>query len=96
MLTKIELDLRVATALGLPKKVVANVTDAFVDELCTAIAKHGGFQLDGLGKLIPRLEKGSLNVRQDNVQEPMRIRVYFTKSPMLKDQIERHYGLVKE
>lgn len=78
--------------------MISNVTDAFIDELCTAITQHGGFQLDGLGKLIPRLERGSLNVRRDkdSVRDPMRIRLYFTKSPMLKDQIERHYGIIKE
>lgn len=91
MLTKSELDHRVAIALGIPAKRVANVTDAFVDELCNAIAEHGGFHLVGLGKLIPRIERLTSHIRKEGAQDSMRIRLYFTKSRMLKEQIERKW-----
>src|SRR3972149_522274 len=93
MLTKSELDHRVAIALGIPAKRVANVTDAFVDELCNPIAEHGGFHLVGLGKLIPRIERLTSHIRKEGVQDSMRIRLYFTKSRMLKEQIERKFGI---
>lgn len=93
MLTKQELDQRVALALGIPATRVSVVTDAFVDELCNALAQHGGFQLDGLGKLIPRIERGSRNIRKDESQDPMRITLYFRKSRLLKEQIERQFGV---
>lgn len=93
MLTKTELDHRVAVALGIPVKRVANVTDAFVDELCTAIADHGGFHLAGLGKLVTRIERGGNQMGKGEDRDPMRIRLYFTKSKLLKDQIEHKYGM---
>lgn len=95
MLTKSELDRKVALALGLPVSHVANVTSAFVDELCNATAQHGGFHLTGLGRLTTRLEKGGGGSTTINPasREQMRIRLYFKKSKLLKDQIERQMGI---
>lgn len=94
MLTKKELDQRVALAIGVPADKVAKFTDAFVDELCNAIAHHGGFHLAGLGKLVPKIERGGGgSLLHDNSQDSMRVRLYFTKSPLLKEQIDRQFGL---
>jgi nucleoid DNA-binding protein len=93
MLIKSELDARVALATGIPVKRVAHITDVFIDELCTAITEHGGFHLSGLGKLVPRIERLTSHIRKEGVQDSMRIRLYFTKSRILKDQIARQFGM---
>jgi nucleoid DNA-binding protein len=93
---KSEIDHRVAIALGIPYKRVALVTDTFVEELNNAIVEANGFHLIGLGKLVVRFEGGSLNVMPEGTTAPMRIKLYFTKSLLLKEQIERKYGIFKE
>jgi nucleoid DNA-binding protein len=96
MLTKAELDNRVAVALGLPSKRVSAVTDAFIDELCASVVEHGGFHLTGLGKLVLNIERGANQLGKDVPPDSMRIRLYFTKSRTLKEQIERRFGMKKE
>lgn len=96
MLNKSEIDAKIASTLGISARHVTSVTDEFVDELCNAIVSEGGFHLIGLGKLTVRFEKGSTNVRKDGSVEPMRIKLYFSKSRMLKEQIERKYGIYKD
>lgn len=93
MLTKDKLDRRVALTLGVPTQEVAKYTDAFIDELCNAITLHGGFILPGLGKLVPKIEKGGGGTVSKEAQEYVRVRLYFTKSRLLKDQIERQFGI---
>lgn len=93
MLNKTDIDERVALALGLPTKRVAEITEAFIDELCNAVSQHRGFTLAGLGTLHARIERGGSNIQGTKSQDPMRIRLYFKKSRGLKDQIERHFGL---
>lgn len=96
MLIKTELDQRVATTLGIPVLQVAAVTEGFIQELSRAIIEDGGFHLAGLGRLQVRFEKGSPNVRKDSVVDPMRIKLYFSKSRTLKKLIERRFGIHKD
>ena len=96
MLIKSELDKRVAEAIGVPVRHVATVTDGFIQELVNAVVDEGGFYLVGLGRLRIRFEKGSTNVRKDSTTEPMRIKLYFSKSRVLKKLIERKFGIYKE
>ena len=96
MLGKTELDQRVAATTGLNQRHVATITDEFIQELSNAIVDQGGFLLVGLGRLELRLEKGSANVRRDSTMEPMRIKLYFSKSKTLKRRIERKFGIYKE
>lgn len=93
MRTKAEIDRDVALATGVPLRKVENITSAFVDELCNAIAQHGGFHVTRLGTLTPKIERGSSNILEFPGQEPMRVKLYFRKSRLLKEQIDRHLGL---
>lgn len=96
MLTKSEMDQKVAAELGISTKKVATITEAFIDELCNALTDHGGFYLVGLGKLVTKLERGGGSAQREAPQDPLRVRLYFTKSRLLKRQIERRYGIIKE
>lgn len=96
MLIKSELDQRVASAIGRPVREVAKVTDEFIEELCSAIVEEGGFHLLGLGKLRVQVEKGSVNVRKNRTGDPVRIKLYFSKSKSLKTRIEQHFGIYEE
>lgn len=94
MLTKQDLDQKVALATGAKKSDVEEITNAFIDELCNALAHHGGFQLDGLGKLVPQIERSAGGrIPQDSSQEAVRVRLYFTKSRMLREQLNRQFGI---
>ena len=91
MLTKDELDQKVALSLGMPVARVAEVTDEFVDELCNALTNNGGFSIPTLGKLVAKIEKsgGGSAAVNDPSRSATRIKLYFTKSKILKRQIER-------
>jgi nucleoid DNA-binding protein len=95
VLIKSELDQRVASTLGIPVRKVATVTDEFIHQLSCAIVDEGGFYLVSLGRLKVKFEKGSSNVRKDTENEPMRIKLYFSKSRTLKQLIERKFGIHK-
>lgn len=96
MRIKSELDHNVAIALGLPEKRVAVITAAFVEEMGTAIVESGGFHLTGLGKLRMKFEKSSNTIQPEGTPGLMRIKLYFSKSLILKGLIERKYGINKE
>jgi nucleoid DNA-binding protein len=96
MRIKSELDHNVAVALGLTEQRVSVITAAFVEELCTAIIEDGGFHLTGLGKLRMKFEKGSPTILPKGSAGPMRIKLYFSKSLILKRLIEGKYGIAKE
>lgn len=93
---KAEIDHRVAVELGIPYKRISLITDTFVEELNNAIVEANGFHLTGLGKLVLHFEGGSLNVTPEGTTAPMRAKLYFTKSLILKEQIERKFGIYKE
>jgi nucleoid DNA-binding protein len=92
---KREIDYQVAWELGLPLKHVAEVTSAFIEELRTAIAEHGGFQLEGLGRLVMRFEGNNGNVVPGKPKQSMRVKLYFRKAAPLKAQIEKKLRLEK-
>lgn len=93
MLNKSDMDLRIANTLGIPARKVAVITDAFIDEMNNAVANHGGFHLVGFGKLRLAVGKGSTNLNEEKRSEPLRARLYFSKSKNLKRQIERSQGI---
>ena len=92
MITKTELDINVAHELGKSPERVAEITAAFIDAIRDAIVEHGAVQLRGLGRLVAKMEMGNPNI---SGKEVMRIKLYFSKSGTLKDQIERKYGINK-
>jgi predicted RNA-binding Zn-ribbon protein involved in translation (DUF1610 family) len=73
---------------------VAYLTDAFVDELINAVVNHGGFNVRGLGKLVVRIEKGT-RISPEQTEDPVRVRLYFSKARSLKKLIADNYGLQK-
>lgn len=111
MLTKKELDLKVARLLGMQPSEVSLVTEAFLREACNALIQKGRVNLDGLGLL--RLQrtvhnkeyelcrlKGSGNVvSKVRLMVKYKYHVYFTKSSSLKERLRRLKGrarVVKE
>jgi len=92
MLTKRDLDHKVALTLGVPVRKVATITSAFIEELCAAVIYHGGFSLIRFGKLFMKIEKYA-GGRLVNATPANRIRLYFKKSNALKKQIELQLGL---
>lgn len=91
---KRELDIRLASNIGMGWKQVATITDAFIDELLIAITHHGGFVLPRLGRLHVNVETNNSNLKHvKKIAEPHRIRLYFRKSDGLKEMLERRLGI---
>lgn len=85
MISKHQLDLAVATNMGMHPKNVISVTDGFVEEIVRALATDGEVRITGLGTL--RVKNYRSKVKHlfgDNITEPgISVRVNFTKSPNL-------------
>ena len=89
-MTKAQLIARVATELGLSRKRVGSICDAFLDELGNCLAEGEEIHLSGFGVFTVR-QKEAYTARNpktgDSVEIPASNRVNFAASKMLKEKI---------
>lgn len=104
---KSELDKRVAQRLGLKVDDVSAVTFEFLEVLRHALVEDGEVAIARLGALRVKEMKVDRDVeltdgpfkpqnagRKRKVHVERNFRVFFSKSPHLKDELEKHHGKV--
>lgn len=106
--TKSDLDLQVATRLGMKKRDVSLVTAEFISVIRAALVSEGAAVVTGLGRLrVVEVRKATPfmatvgHFKQGSKGKPKKVKkilvtrclnVHFSKSPILKDELEKHYG----
>jgi nucleoid DNA-binding protein len=101
MVSKTDLDLRVAVSLRTSHKKVAKVTSRFVDELKRALVEDGEITLQGFGSFrVLEYQGPSANLTRGTgkkgrragkivVEHPTHLKVFFKKSPALRSALKR-------
>ena len=100
MKTKVELDETVAANLGLSRREVSDITFEFIESIRSLLVKEGIVAIPRLGSI--RVFTWSVNRNRipkswkwqavRGVITVQRIRVYFSKSPKLKEELRRAHG----
>jgi nucleoid DNA-binding protein len=100
--TKLTIDARTAALLGMSRKEVAAITDAFLKEAVSALASEGALKLNGFGefhitshegKRINLLQSmGSGNNELCEIISTRRNKVFFRKAPALYRAIIAELG----
>ena len=89
-MTKAQLIARVAAELGMSRKRVAGVCDAFLDELGNSLANGEEIHLSGFGVFTVK-QKEAYTARNpktgDSVEIPASNRINFAASKILKEKI---------
>jgi nucleoid DNA-binding protein len=104
-MNKRELDLQVASSLGMPQRAVSKITRAFLDEVNTALARHGHVRLDEVGELTVYVGalSGGINLKKGTfkrgesagitkVTTDKQIQVHFRKLSTLRKMLKEHFG----
>lgn len=90
MASKYDIDLHTARRLGVSQVVVTKYTSCFLDELRTALIHDGEIVIPGLGRLIVRdYETSNTNIPTAGVAKQVNTKVFFKKSPALREALKR-------
>lgn len=99
---KHDIDLMVATELGLRVKEVRDITRAFLERMREHLADKDTVQLDGFGKFHMTVYKGPVHVKLTNSRGAIRhkkssrvfrrFRVHFKKSQSFARLLRARYG----
>jgi len=103
---KQELDRKVTVATGEPYRRVSYITQAFLEEIITALVEVGSIELRGFGKIHLRKQRGTPPPgKRYGGKEPAtaplnRFRICFSKSASLRKKIqlakkEKRHGQVR-
>jgi nucleoid DNA-binding protein len=90
--TKSEIDHEVAVSLNIHPRIVADVTNAFLDEVSNSLVKYRVVSLHKFGKISLHIVKVNSKESLGYARAPNNFRVHFIKSKTLKDKAEQYYG----
>jgi nucleoid DNA-binding protein len=101
MASKIDLDLRVAMELELPRRQVAKITARFIEHMRERLVVDWELSLPGFGRLkVLEYQGPSANLTKGTgkkgrragkieVERPVHLKVFFRKAPALRSALKR-------